>query len=60
MIKKFRLYVDTGFVGGSIEEVIEVETDNFKNEKELEEYLNDCSGDFLSNKIDYGWQEVEG
>lgn len=53
-MKKIKLWVETGFVGATHEEIIEVDDDT------TEEEIDEIALEFLHNCIEYGWSnEVE-
>ncbi|EPB8981591.1 DUF7167 family protein [Pseudomonas aeruginosa] len=58
---KIKLFVDTGFVGGTHEYIHEVDREEWEemNEKERDDFLEQGAKDFMSNCIDYGAYVIE-
>lgn len=52
-MRKIKLWVETGIVGGEHEDIIEVEDDT------TEEELNEMALEFMWGYVQYGWSEAE-
>ncbi len=57
---KVRIWLTTGMCGGRREEILDVSGDvEGMSEGDLEDYLNQCASDFMSNYIDYGYEVLD-
>ncbi len=52
-MRKIKLWIETGIVGGDFETIIEVDDDATEEEIEEEASL------FLAEHISYGWDEID-
>lgn len=59
MKKTYLLSLHTGYVGATHEEKVEIETDDYTTEKDIEDYLMECGEDMIDNHISIGWKEIE-
>lgn len=53
---RVRMYVRTGFAGANHEDYLDVPRSEWAamSEREQDEYLNTCAGDYLASCVDYG------
>jgi len=59
MIRKFLCKIDTGFCGATIEEEIEVDTDDFESEEEITDHVWDYVESMKQEEISTSWEEIE-
>ena len=58
---KFKFRVSTGFVGAAREEIVEISDDEFEGftESERNELIQETFNEWMWDRIDAGWEEVE-
>jgi hypothetical protein len=59
MIKKYKFYASTGYVGCEREETVEIEIDDDATQKEIEEVVEEEFKEWMCSNIDSGYCEVD-
>jgi hypothetical protein len=59
MTRKYEFYLGTGFRGCTHKEIVEIDFEGDETEEEIEDIVNEWYDDWVGNKLDRSWKEIE-
>lgn len=59
MVLKIRVYVTTGYVGCSRDDVLNIEVDDSATAEEIEEEKRMAAEEWMHEQIEWGWSNEE-